>query len=186
MRQRALIDQLGLAQLTQINVARTAVMALFGAARSSFVSRSLPPQRDCYPGLISDVRAAHYQGAAIYRLVWRSWPVPNTAMLWPNPIYEMQPPRLQSPRGRTMVSSRFKFLLCFAWIVFARSAFVSSAKAQVVLIPGGDYESDFEKVLVVIISLVLLLFAARYSYRNGQLDFALNWFAERVRRIFRR
>jgi hypothetical protein len=63
---------------------------------------------------------------------------------------------------------------------------VRSAKAQVVLIPGGDYESDFEKVLVVIISLVLLLVAARYSYRSGQLDFALGWFAERVRRIFRR
>jgi hypothetical protein len=63
---------------------------------------------------------------------------------------------------------------------------VRSAKAQVVLIPGGDYESDFEKVLVVIISLVLLLVAARYSYRSGQPDFALGWFAERVRRIFRR
>lgn len=87
---------------------------------------------------------------------------------------------------RAIVSSRFKFLLCFAWIVFAWSVFVSSAKAQVVLIPSGDYESNFEKVLVVIISLVLLLFAARYSYRNGQLDFAVNWFAERVRRIFER
>ena len=85
-----------------------------------------------------------------------------------------------------MVSSRFKFLVCFAWIVFARNAFVSSAKAQVVLIPGGDYESHFEEVLVVIISLVLLLFAARYSYRSGQLDFALDWFAERIRTIIRR
>ena len=46
------------------------------------------------------------------------------------------------------------------------------------LIPGGDYESEFEKFLVVIISLVLLLVAARYSYRSGQLDFALDWFAE--------
>jgi hypothetical protein len=55
---------------------------------------------------------------------------------------------------------------------------VSSAKAQVILIPGGDYESEFEKFLVVIISLVLLLVAARYSYRSGQLDFALDWFAE--------
>ena len=73
-----------------------------------------------------------------------------------------------------MVSLRLKFLLCFAWIGFAR-AFVSSAKA---LIPGGDYESEFEKFLVVIISLVLLLVAARYSYRSGQLDFALDWFAE--------
>jgi hypothetical protein len=82
---------------------------------------------------------------------------------------------------RAMVSSRFKFLLCFAWSVFVRSA-----KAQVVLIPSGDYESNFEKFLVVIFSLVLLLFAARYSYRNGQLDFAVNWFAERVRRIFGR
>ena len=63
---------------------------------------------------------------------------------------------------------------------------MSSAKAQVVLIPGGDYESHFEEVLVVIISLVLLLFAARYSYRSGQLDFALDWFAERIRTIIRR
>jgi hypothetical protein len=107
MRQRALIDQLGSAQLTQINVAQRVVIALFGA----------------------------------------------------------------------MVSLRLKFLLCFAWIGFAR-AFVSSAKAQVILIPGGDYESEFEKFLVVIISLVLLLVAARYSYRSGQLDFALDWFAE--------
>lgn len=107
-------------------------------------------------------------------------------MLWPNPTHEMQRPRLQSLRGRTMVSLRFIFLLHFAWIGFAWSVFVRSAKAQVVLNPGGDYESDFEKVLVVMISLVLLLVAARYSYRNGQLDFAVNWFAERVRRIFRR
>jgi len=85
-----------------------------------------------------------------------------------------------------MVTSRSNFLLCFTWIVLARSDFVSSAKAQVVLLPGGDYESDYEKVLVVIISLVLLLFAARYSYKSGQLDFSLDWFAERVRRIFRR
>jgi hypothetical protein len=43
-----------------------------------------------------------------------------------------------------------------------------SAVAQVVLIPHGDYENDFEKYLVVIISLVLLCFAAWRYYRSGK------------------
>jgi hypothetical protein len=59
---------------------------------------------------------------------------------------------------------------------------MNSALAQVVLIPGGDIENEYEKLLVVVVSLVLLWFAVRYSYRSGQLDFALDWF----RKIFRR
>jgi hypothetical protein len=37
------------------------------------------PRDDRDSGLVCDVRAAYCQGAAVYRLVWRSWPVPNTA-----------------------------------------------------------------------------------------------------------
>jgi alkylated DNA repair dioxygenase AlkB len=46
-------------------------------------------------------------------------------------------------------------------------AFMNSAAAQV-LIPHGDYENDFEKYLVVIISLALLCFAAWRYYRRGK------------------
>ena len=57
--------------------------------------------------------------------------------------------------------------LNLTWIsVFAAGYFMSSAAAQVVLIPHGDYNNDFEKYLVVTISFVLLCFAAWRYYRS--------------------
>jgi hypothetical protein len=50
--------------------------------------------------------------------------------------------------------------------LFAAISFMNSAVAQIVLIPQGDYENDFEKYLVAIISLVLLCFAAWRFYRS--------------------
>ena len=66
--------------------------------------------------------------------------------------------------------------------LLAAVAFTASADAQVVLIPHGNYESDFEKHLVVIVTLVLFAFAILQSYKNGQLD----WFRRLVRKIFGR
>jgi len=64
-------------------------------------------------------------------------------------------------------STPSKFLLNLTWInIFAAGSFMNSAVAQVVLIPHGDYENDFEKYLVVIISFVLLWFAAWRFYRS--------------------
>ena len=58
---------------------------------------------------------------------------------------------------------RFKFLL-----ILLGSLCLNSAAAQVVLIPHGDYENDFEKYLVVIVSFELLCFAAWRFYKNGR------------------
>jgi hypothetical protein len=66
--------------------------------------------------------------------------------------------------------------------LFAAPVFIGSADAQVVLIPHGDYESNFEKILIVVVSLALLGFALRQSYKGGQFD----WFKNQVRKIFRR
>jgi hypothetical protein len=46
--------------------------------------------------------------------------------------------------------------------------FAGSAAAQIVLIPHGDFGNDFEKYLVVIISLVLLGFAVWRYVRGGR------------------
>jgi hypothetical protein len=45
---------------------------------------------------------------------------------------------------------------------------MNSAAAQVVLIPHGDYENDFEKYFIVIISVVLLCFAVSRYFRSGR------------------
>jgi hypothetical protein len=50
--------------------------------------------------------------------------------------------------------------------LFTAGLFINSAAAQVVLIPHGDYDNDFEKYLVVIISLVLLCVAVWRYYRS--------------------
>jgi hypothetical protein len=69
-----------------------------------------------------------------------------------------------------------------ALTLFAATAFIGSADAQVVLIPHGDYESNFEKLLIVIVSLALLGFAVRQSYKSGQ----FNRLKNQVRNMFRR
>jgi hypothetical protein len=51
---------------------------------------------------------------------------------------------------------RFVFLASI--ILLAAASFMNSAAAQVV-IPHGDYDSDFEKYLVVAVSLAALVFA---------------------------
>jgi hypothetical protein len=51
---------------------------------------------------------------------------------------------------------RFVFLASI--ILLAAASFMNSAAAQVV-IPHGDYDSDFEKYLVVVVSLAALVFA---------------------------
>lgn len=87
----------------------------------------------------------------------------------------------------TMPSLRPKFLLNFVVVcLFSGSVFVNSAEAQVILIPGGGYNNGFERIFVVAISLALLWCAVRYSYRSGQLDFALGWFTKRFRKMLRR
>jgi len=58
--------------------------------------------------------------------------------------------------------------LNLTWINPSMSSFVNSSKAQIVLIPHGDFNNDFEKLLVVVISLVLLCFAAWRFYRGGR------------------
>jgi hypothetical protein len=64
---------------------------------------------------------------------------------------------------------RFRFPLKLTWIsLFVANSIANSAVAQVVLIPHGDFENDFEKFLVVIISLVLLCFAAWRFYRRDR------------------
>ena len=60
--------------------------------------------------------------------------------------------------------------------------FASSADAQVVLIPHGDFENDFEKYVVVIASLMLLGIAVWQYYRGGELDY----FKKQFRRMFKR
>jgi hypothetical protein len=56
-----------------------------------------------------------------------------------------------------------------SWIsLFSASFFVDAAEAQVVLIPHGDIENDFEKFVVVAISLILLGFAAWRFLRSGR------------------
>jgi hypothetical protein len=51
---------------------------------------------------------------------------------------------------------RFVFLASIT--LLAAASFMNSAAAQVV-IPHGDYDSDFEKYLVVAVSLAALVFA---------------------------
>ena len=81
-----------------------------------------------------------------------------------------------------------KFFLNVALMsIFSIKALVNTAEAQVVILPQGfNQENDFVTFLVALIGLVLLLFAARHSYRNGQLDFALRWFTKAMQRIRRR
>jgi hypothetical protein len=50
--------------------------------------------------------------------------------------------------------------------LFAAGFFINSAAAQVV-IPYGDYDSDFEKYLVVAVSLAALVFAV-WRYWGGR------------------
>ncbi|HEY6753962.1 MAG TPA: hypothetical protein VI077_04505 [Pseudolabrys sp.] len=60
-------------------------------------------------------------------------------------------------------------LRVFAWSsMIPANLFSGSAFAQIVLIPHGDFENDFEKYLVVIISLALLGFAAWRFFRGGR------------------
>lgn len=62
---------------------------------------------------------------------------------------------------------RSKFLLNIAWTgLFTAGLGLIPARAQVVLIPHGDFENEFEKYLVVTVSFVLLCFAVWRFYRN--------------------
>lgn len=65
-------------------------------------------------------------------------------------------------------------------------AFMSSAKAQIVLIPHGGADNGIETFLIVVICLALLGFAVMRTYRGGDLDFALGWIAKQFRRMFKR
>jgi hypothetical protein len=65
--------------------------------------------------------------------------------------------------GGARVAVRSKFLT--TTLVFFAVAFLKPAVAQVV-IPHGDFDSDFEKYLVATISFVLLCLAAWQFYRN--------------------
>jgi hypothetical protein len=64
----------------------------------------------------------------------------------------------------TMLVLRSKFLLLVS--LFATGFFISSVAAQVV-IPHGDYDSDFEKYLVAAVSLAALVFAV-WRYWGSQ------------------
>ena len=62
-----------------------------------------------------------------------------------------------------------KFLLNLGWVNLSVAAsFMKSAMAQVVLIPSGTYENDFEKYLVATIAFVLLCFAVWRFFRSRQ------------------
>jgi hypothetical protein len=60
-----------------------------------------------------------------------------------------------------------RFLLNLGWInLVAAACFMKPALAQVVLLPSGNFENDFEKYLVAIITLVLLCFAVWRFFRD--------------------
>jgi hypothetical protein len=62
-----------------------------------------------------------------------------------------------------MLFLRSKFLF---WVsLFVAGFFINSAAAQLV-IPFGDYDSDFEKYLVATVTLVVLCFAAWRYWRR--------------------
>ena len=63
---------------------------------------------------------------------------------------------------------------------------MTSAKAQIVLIPHGGAGNGIEAFLIVVICLALLGFAVMRTYRGGDLDFALDWIAKQFRSLFRR
>jgi hypothetical protein len=63
---------------------------------------------------------------------------------------------------------------------------MTSAKAQIVLIPHGGADNGLETYLIVLICLALLGFAVMRTYRGGDLDFALGWIAKQFRKIFGR
>jgi hypothetical protein len=64
--------------------------------------------------------------------------------------------------------------------------FMTSAKAQIVVIPHGGGDDGLDTLLIVVISLVLLGYAVVRTYRGGDLDFALGWIARQFRRLFGR
>jgi hypothetical protein len=56
-----------------------------------------------------------------------------------------------------------------AWVILFPAGFsIYSAVAQVVLLPHGKYENDFQTYLVAVISLALLGFAVWRHYRRGR------------------
>jgi len=63
-----------------------------------------------------------------------------------------------------MLSVRSKFLTSIALMLLVAAS--SNPAAAQVLIPHGDFGSDFEKYLVATISFVLLCLAAWQFYRN--------------------
>jgi len=63
---------------------------------------------------------------------------------------------------------------------------MTSAKAQIVLIPHDNAGGSLETFVVVTVSLALLVFAMMRTYRNGDLDLALSWIARQFRRLFAR
>jgi hypothetical protein len=59
-----------------------------------------------------------------------------------------------------------RFVKITAASLYAVCAFINSAAAQIVVIPHGDYDSDFEKYFVATVSLALLGFAAWRYWGN--------------------
>jgi hypothetical protein len=63
---------------------------------------------------------------------------------------------------------------------------MTSAKAQIVVIPHGGGDDGLETFLIVVISLALLGFAVVRTYRGGDLYLALDWIAKQFRKMFGR
>ena len=85
-----------------------------------------------------------------------------------------------------MLAARRKAFLKFALIGMLASKLVSVSPAMAqIVIPHGSSENAVVKYLVALIAAGLLLLGMRHSYRNGQLDYALSWFSQRVRKIFK-
>ena len=63
---------------------------------------------------------------------------------------------------------------------------MTSAKAQIVLIPHGGGDDGLETILIVVTSLALLGIAVMRTYRRGDLDLILGRIAKKFQKMFGR